>query len=1251
MDYLYENLGDERFQEFCSCLISKEFPNIQAFPVGQPDGGRDSIVFQMNSTIKEFIVFQVKFVRNPNEDRDIHKWLTSTIEGEVEKIDKLIPKGAIRYYLLTNVRGTAHLDKGSKDKVNRILEENIKIPSICWWRDDLSIMFEKDPLFKWSFPAILNGQDVLNAVLFESLNENKERRESVIKAYLVDQYEADNEVKFKQIDLQNRLLNLFTDVPIRVKKYNEKNKALRYTLGSLDYQRRIPVNDDNLYLEDRNDVGAAEFLLHPKVQSEIERILLEGGPGQGKSTIAQYICQVHRARLLNKSSDIDLLPKNIKNTPVRLPIKIDLRDISNWVEKKNPYQGILSQEYFENIWKNSLESFIVGHIFYHSKLEEFTSSDFIAICKLSPMLFVFDGFDEIANLKVRGEVIDFINKGINRLSGNIKSIQVLITSRPAAFSVTVGFSIDNYPHFELTDITLPIINDYVEKWIKASKLDTRDANELRKLIKDKLEMPHLKDLAKSPMQLAIFISLLRTKGQSLPNKRTALYDSYIELFFDRESEKNKLIRDKRDLIIAIHQYLAWVLHSEAELYKNNGSIHIADLNLRLKEYFEKEGHDTSIADQLFDVMKERVCALVSRVQGTFEFEVQPLREYFCAKHLYKSAPHSSAGSVKNGTKPDRLHAILRNFYWQNVVRFFAGCADAGELDMIIQELKELQTDELLKYTNYPRIITSQILSDYVFSQKPLKLKDVVQIIVDGINIGNIIDQDRRFASNEPLLLPNECGRVELIKECFSQLSKFPNSDYSYDLIGIINNNPLNNSENWLEFLPLIKGEQLTTWLEYAYKMQLIYKIDEDILYRILNEGDIIQTKKRIQILLNGNRLEVIDKDIDLKNILYSGILNNELSVFRRNNPVHSLNFLTLILHPYILSSFLSNEEMNATFINYFNHFIDRHSKTKNTSKLITEFIVSDDIDRTIQALSNSLNSLFNYPIANFKNNIEPWDILVENCREVLKDNWSLNIVATIAAGIKSKDETYDEYNELNNSSLSLCKRTRCARMKSGNVKYWELQFSETSNNLFTLLVFFTWATPKVIVQLLPLISQILKSLDSEKLTLLSNALSSTTNNSTFEKSQHIYIITEIENKEIEDILKYILSLRFNEENRHKFIYNHISNFSGILEEAKKIKFQYLLGAFFKDPTNTAILFEIKKAYKETSQYDERRYYSYRMSEPINLPYGIAQTIMKECKEYPIVISSLAEKTCRLYANEKFKAVGETAKNEKWFEGN
>lgn len=64
MNYLYENLDDERFQQFCQALITKTFHRVQCFPVGQPDGGRDSIAYHKGA--KNFIVFQVKFVRNPN---------------------------------------------------------------------------------------------------------------------------------------------------------------------------------------------------------------------------------------------------------------------------------------------------------------------------------------------------------------------------------------------------------------------------------------------------------------------------------------------------------------------------------------------------------------------------------------------------------------------------------------------------------------------------------------------------------------------------------------------------------------------------------------------------------------------------------------------------------------------------------------------------------------------------------------------------------------------------------------------------------------------------------------------------------------------------------------------------------------------------------------------------------------------------------------------------------------------------------
>ena len=63
-----------------------------------------------------------------------------------------------------------------------------------------------------------------------------------------------------------------------------------------------------------------------------------------------------------------------------------------------------------------------------------------------------------------------------------------------------------------------------------------------------------------------------------------------------------------------------------------------ELKFEIKNYLECEEHDVQLVDKLLKGTVERVGALVSRVQGTFEFEVQPLREYFAARHLHKTHP-------------------------------------------------------------------------------------------------------------------------------------------------------------------------------------------------------------------------------------------------------------------------------------------------------------------------------------------------------------------------------------------------------------------------------------------------------------------------------------------------------------------------------------------------------------------------------------------------------------------------------------
>ena len=86
----------------------------------------------------------------------------------------------------------------------------------------------------------------------------------------------------------------------------------------------------------------------------------------------------------------------------------------------------------------------------------------------------------------------------------------------------------------------------------------------------------------------------------------------------------------------------------------------------------QEEHDSELAEELLKGTVERVGALVSRVEGMFEFEVQPLREYFAARHLYKTAPYSPVGQAHKGTRPERFEAIAASSYWTNVTRFFCG---------------------------------------------------------------------------------------------------------------------------------------------------------------------------------------------------------------------------------------------------------------------------------------------------------------------------------------------------------------------------------------------------------------------------------------------------------------------------------------------------------------------------------------------------------------------------------------------------
>jgi hypothetical protein len=182
MSYLFESLGDERFQQLCQAILLNTFPNLQCLPVGQPDGGRDAIHRRRKSRASEkFIVFQVKFVRDPNS-REAREAVAQAIQSERAKVNRLIARGASAYYLLTNVGGTSHLDTGSIDKLNADLANAFKIDAHCWWRDDIARRLDGLTELRWSYPEIVRATDLLPLLIEKLGDPDSKRRANVVRA-------------------------------------------------------------------------------------------------------------------------------------------------------------------------------------------------------------------------------------------------------------------------------------------------------------------------------------------------------------------------------------------------------------------------------------------------------------------------------------------------------------------------------------------------------------------------------------------------------------------------------------------------------------------------------------------------------------------------------------------------------------------------------------------------------------------------------------------------------------------------------------------------------------------------------------------------------------------------------------------------------------------------------------------------------------------------------------------------------------
>jgi hypothetical protein len=970
----------------------------------------------------------------------------------------------------------------------------------------------------------------------------------------------------------------------------------------------------------------------------------------------------HLPEAYKESEGLSVIPEHHMTSHVCLPFRIDLRDLASWLFGHNPFSPESETGSISNTHK-SLEEFLAVLVKHHSGGLDFAAADLVAIFKRSPVLLFFDGLDEVADIEKRREVVNTIHTGSRRLKVNALSLQVIVTSRPAAFANSPGLPESDFPRYYLDSLPKPLIDEYANKWMNAKKLDQRDRSEVKKILRDKLDQPHLRDLARNPMQLTILLSLIYNRGSSLPDKRTALYDSYVDLFFNREAEKTPVVKKYRDLLLDIHKHIAWVLHSEAEQHGKNGSITQGDLHNCIQAYLEEQGYEVDLARELVTGTLERIVALVSRVEGTYEFEVQPLREYFAARYLYETARHSSPGKEYSGTKPDRFDAIARNFYWLNVTRFYAGCYDKGELPSLIDRLEDLINSEGYHLISHPRILAATLLSDWVFSQHPRSVKTVMNLILDGMGLRYVLPSaSRRIGQSEPMVLPAECGRDELIRHCFGLLGSQPPLDFALDIINLISTNTSSFKEIfdlWFVGVVAQPGETRTKWLEYGLYLGIIGQSAKLSLTQLESIcSDLSKDPDRLVLLYRASRFDYLEAEEERFRAALELILNNNCDHNRRQNrrpqkiylleimssvvnasqyafslreprPVPLLHLLRGRFHPregYLFEEFLREES-------------DYYPKFQETQKCLT----------VIEVVKRDLQSDAQF----WATNLSPWNNLVETIRRCWGDVWVCFHLANIASGVKSSSETYKEFSDLLDHSKDLCKRARYARLRAGQYSWWAKQIEESKTEIeiaFTLLILTTWGSSKTWEKIISKLDKLIQILSDS---IWKNLYNSVEEALALNQLSHQELSLDVNQMDssLNPRTAVLLSLRAKSKTRKLLYSRYLKDYNG--SDASTLKICHDMSLEFL--ANDYSIWEevrnvIQRSYAKGVVFEPYSFHRFnREITSQTIPDTIAQEIASNPSSYPGFLVAIAEMKLKEKVASKVVPVGETAIKDKWFE--
>lgn len=741
-----------------------------------PDGGREG-TFEGKTCYgtdevrwNGYGIIQAKYKTRPESVALGGTWAIKELRKELTQFTRAKKRrNAPDYYIFATNVVLAPNEGGTKDKIIAILKEFTEKYGVkdfdIWDYDKLRTLISRDEKVRRSYLAWISPSDVL-ADLCDFFDSHKKDYYKIMLRYIQNELLADQYAKLEQAgdskDEAIPLSQVFIDLPTSSRRVsmeapdpqgsNEGPRFVQQIIHSAGIELKSQIQLDSqpdLF----NDVNNS-----PRLRRG--RYVLIGGPGQGKTTVSQYICQIFRCEILQS------VPQHLLSEEARLALR-------NFLEKDNttykpaarrlPFRIVLS-EFAKTLAQGTVQS-LMGYLAHKLNAKSdiaITAADVEKIISQYPAIVILDGLDEVPSSTNREDLLSAVSGFSIDISTSNLDVLVVATSRPQGYNDE--FASSHYQHQYLVPLSSNDAMDYGSRLARirfGANADRYDKVVSR--LQRALSKPATVRLMRTPLQVTILTLLVDRMGDP-PDERWNLFKDYYQLIYDRETERDipsvAVLKTNNIEIDVIHRRVGIALQVESEKSGSTDARLTVDQFAQLVEdYLREEGHQepslSKLKKQIIEAAANRLVFLVGLESGLVGFEIRSLQEFMAAEGITDAEDQHIY---------DRLRAIAPAPHWRNVYLFAAGKCFAERryirptIEGICHELNDDPEDESLRSLMVGSDLALDLLEDGPARKAPLTRGGMTRLalkLLDTISsastrLAGVCEEETRYIFLEEL---------------------------------------------------------------------------------------------------------------------------------------------------------------------------------------------------------------------------------------------------------------------------------------------------------------------------------------------------------------------------------------------------------------------------------------------------------------------------------------------------------------------